>query len=1142
MKKPMVWLAPAGVLLAFLAGALAAGAWLQLEGRDLWILRGGLIVLGLFAAALLFLYLRGRRPAQPARSLPDSEMEDVLAAAQKRLASSRLGRATRLGKLPVVLLLGPSGSSKTTILVRSGLEPELLAGEVYRGETVVPTEELNLWYAQDTVFVEVGGTVLDAEPRWRRLIRHLRPARLAAALKRGVQAPRLAVICFGCDEFLKPGANESVPAAARRLRARISELSVELGIRLPVYVLFTKADRVPYFEDYVRSFSREEAGEVLGSTLAVPASLPVASYAEQESARLMRAFDGILHSLSLRRLQILPRDTQEEVRSGAYEFPRELRKLSDLAVQFMVELCRPSQLAVSPFLRGFYFTGVRAVIVSDPGLAEKQASPVRQQISLGATSVFSANQVQAALRDAVPHAGSRKVPEWLFLGRIFREIILRDQAAARITGGGARVNHLRRVGFGTAAALFLLLAGSFTISYANNRALERDAVAAAEGVRILSPSDALLPGEEPLLRLDALRAEVERLERFQRGRRPARFGWGLYTGHRIVPPLRQLYFDRFALLLWDTARTDLLATLQAVPDTPSATGDFGRIYNSLKAHLVTTAHHRESTSAFLAPVLYDHWAAGRQLDSARAELVRRQFGFFGAELPFGNPYRDTPVEPLVQNTRSFLCGATDADQFYQMLVLEPFRTRSPLQFHQLVPGAEGVVRNGRPVPWQFTAPGWDAVQQKLGDVNQLFGDEEWVLGADCFAAADRARLAHALRERYVREYIQQWQDFLRAGQVGGVEGSAAPGALARLAGNQSPLFRLFFLVSQNTGVDSTVAQAFAPVHTMVAPDAQESYIGSEAAQAYIAKLSALQAELNSVAVAPSADMRNLALMQAANRAGEVRQVVDEIARAFVVAGDAPVAGQEVQRLLQQPVGGIEVALRGVPAEEANKAGESFCTPFRAVATRFPFRPGAPDADLDQVIGLFQPDVGALWQIEGTLPSFVVRQGTTGFARHPSAAAAPSAAFIAFLNAGARVSRGLFAASGDPRVNFYLRLEPPTGASAVTITIDGTSRTFTPTRQSSAPFTWDGRSAQQLRLTVEGAEIPPVERTGTWAVFRFFRDARGWQAQPDGGYRLEWTIPGTSEPLRGDVRFDPGAPAVLRSDFFNGLACPGRIVG
>ncbi|CAN5668775.1 N/A [soil metagenome] len=1142
MNKLKVWLVPAGALLAFLAAAWAMGARLQLVGRDLWILRGGLAVLGLVAAALLFLYLRGRartRRPPPAR---DEELEGTIADAQRHLATSRVARNAKLGKLPMVLLLGPSGSTKTTTMMQSGLEPELLAGEVFRGETVVPTSALNLWYAQDTVFIEVGGKLLGEEPRWKRLLRHLEPARLAAALTRGAQAPRLAVICFGCDEFLKPGANEAVPAAARELRTRLSELAHQLGIRLPVYVLFTKADRLPYFDDYVRSFSREEAQEVLGATLPVPPTTPVASYAEQESARLMGAFRGILHSLALRRLDVLSRETQEEVRTGAYEFPRELRKLSDLAVQFMVELGKPSQLTLSPFLRGFYFTGVRAVIVSDPGVTERPAAAAGPQIALGATSVFSARQVQTALEGAAPRPGSRKVPEWIFLGRIFREIILRDQAAARITGGGTRVNHLRRVGLATAAVLFLLLVGGFTVSYANNRGLERDAIAAAQGVQTLPGGEGGLPTEDALLRLDVLRGEVERLERFQRGRRPGRFAWGLYTGGEIEPELRRLYFDRFAHLLWDSARVDLRATLEGVPESPTGAGDFGRIYDALKAHLITTTHNEESTSAFLTPVLLDHWGAGRQLDAARLELVRRQFDFYGAELPFGNPYSDAPVDPLVRQTRAFLCGATDANQFYQMLVLDPFRTQSPLQFHQLVPGAETVVRNTYSVPWQFTAPGWEAVQQKLSDVNKLFGDEVWVLGENCVAAEDRAKLAQALRTRYVQDYTQHWQSFLRSGQVVGVDGPAAAGALARLGSNQSPLFRMFFLVSQNTDVDSVVIKDFAPVHTMVAPDAQESYIASAAAQAYIAKLSALQAELGTVAAAATADMRNLALMQASTKAGEVRQAVDEIARAFPVAGGAPVAGQEVQRLLQQPVGGIEVALRGMPAEEANKAGESFCTPFRAVAARFPFRAGAADADLDQVVGLFQPDAGALWQIESTLPNFVVRQGTIGFARHPSANPAPSGAFISFLNNGARVSRGLFAAGADPKVNFFLRLEPPAGASAVTISIDGRSQTFTPTRQSSYPFIWDGRSAQQVRVTIDGADVSPIERTGTWAVFRFFGDARGWQSQPDGSYRLEWTIPGASAPLRGEVRFDPGAPAVFRSDFFNGLACPGRIVG
>ena len=49
----------------------------------------------------------------------------------------------------------------------------------------------------------------------------------------------------------------------------------------------------------------------------------------------------------------------EAMRRGAFDYlvkPVEFRKLRAMAVQFMVDLCRPNQLGAGPFLRGFYFT------------------------------------------------------------------------------------------------------------------------------------------------------------------------------------------------------------------------------------------------------------------------------------------------------------------------------------------------------------------------------------------------------------------------------------------------------------------------------------------------------------------------------------------------------------------------------------------------------------------------------------------------------------------------------------------------------------------------------------------------------------------------------------------------------------------
>src|SRR2546425_13353737 len=92
---------------------------------------------------------------------------------------------------------------------------------------------------------------------------------------------------------------------------------------------------------------------------------PPGLHVEREFQRLNEAFQRLFTGLATSRLHLLTRENEAERRASVYEFPRELRKLVPLAVQFLGDLCRPSQLAVSPGLRGVYFTGVRAVVVSD---------------------------------------------------------------------------------------------------------------------------------------------------------------------------------------------------------------------------------------------------------------------------------------------------------------------------------------------------------------------------------------------------------------------------------------------------------------------------------------------------------------------------------------------------------------------------------------------------------------------------------------------------------------------------------------------------------------------------------------------------------------------------------------------------------
>src|SRR5207249_3264143 len=122
------------------------------------------------------------------------------------------------------------------------------------------------------------------------------------------------------------------------------------------------------------NLSNEESIQVLGTTLPISAR-STGVYAEQEAQRLTTAFHDLYYSLCDKRPEFLSREHAAESLPGIYEFPREFRKLRSAMVQFLVDLARPSQLTTGPFLRGFYFSGVRPIMVNEmapaPALAPR---------------------------------------------------------------------------------------------------------------------------------------------------------------------------------------------------------------------------------------------------------------------------------------------------------------------------------------------------------------------------------------------------------------------------------------------------------------------------------------------------------------------------------------------------------------------------------------------------------------------------------------------------------------------------------------------------------------------------------------------------------------------------------------------------
>lgn len=1151
MRKPLLIAAIA--LLAYFFLVFIGGTLLGLHESPLWMFRASLWLIGIAAAAVVLWFIWQKQKLEQGAAMPagdDSAAGDdiglLVREAQKKLAGSRVEGG--IASLPAIFLLGKAGSAKTSILVNSGINAELLAGRIYEENAIASTRSTNLWFGQGVVFVEAGGPLLSDAGLWRRLIGAVSPSRMRSVLGKGGQAPRAALVCFDAETFIRPGGQEAAAAAARELRQRLGEMSGAFGANLPVYVLFTRIDRMPFFSEFVRNLSNEEARQVLGATLPLRSGQPKGIYEEQEAARLKQAFDILHQSLCDARIEILAREHDAAQILAAYELPREFRKLGRPVVQFLVDLCRPSQLSVGPFLRGFYFSGVRPVVIED--IEAGPAPAVQEQSGLegasDATRMFRAGAIGQAAAPQLRRPSRRRVPQWLFLGHLFHSVLLADRVALGTSGASTKTSLVRRVALGVAAVVCLVLCIGFTVSYARNRALESRIREAAAGISQAELSGAELPSADALRRLEALRENVQLLASYDRQGPPASYRWGLYIGDAAYPDVRRLYFQRFQRLLFSQAQVQLVEFLRELPPTPGP--DYRTTYEALKAYLITTSHHEKSTPAFLSPVLLSRWSANRNVDPERQQLAQKQFDFYSEELQQANPFSSDSDRVAVETGRRYLSQFAGFERVYQAMIADAGSRAQPVQFNRRFPGSAAAIVDTYEVPGAFTRGGWDFMRKAISDPDRYFSGEQWVLGDQTASNIDRQQLKQQLQQRYFADFAEHWRAYLKNATV--LRYASLNDAVQKLnlqSGNQSPLLSLFWLASQNTAVDAPdVAALFQPVQAVVPPGSTDRFIAPPN-QNYMNALMALQASLEGVAGQPQA--ADAAASTALNSASAARLATRQMAQAFRIDPDAHVE-TVVQKLMEDPITYAEALLRNVGPAELNGKGKAFCGQLRPLMSKYPFNPNASaQATMPEVDAIFRPKEGALWKLyDENLQKLLARQGNQ-YAPAADAKVHLSGAFVAFFNRIAAFSQALYGgASGEPVLTYTLTPVRTEGVQSQTLTIGGQTLSFSGGNPAPKQFVWNGRS-QEVKATVRlGTDLTWQSKEGLWAAFQFFAEAEKG-ANPTQANMLQWMIRIGKDPLKlanGSpltVAFDldmGAAPPVFQKGYFSQLACVAEI--
>lgn len=1142
-----IYLVTSAVLLVYLVIAWFLGNLMHLHGRDLWVLRIGLSAIGIAAAGVFLWFKRKERKQATGDFSPQvagpahAEVDALIRDAEAKLAAARIDGGAKLGNLPAIFLIGDSGTAKTSTMIQSGLEAELIAGQVFQEATVVPTRFANIWFARRWIFVEAGGRLLADTAGWQRLIRRLRPGKLAAVMGKNQQAPRAAVVCFDCEAFTRAGASDTVAAASRALHTRLSEISQALGISLPVYVLFTRTDRLPFFSEYVRNLSNDEALQVLGATLPMT-DRRSGVYAEQEAQRLTAAFNDLYYSLCDKRPGFLAREHDAPNLPGIYEFAREFRKLRTSVVQFLVDLARPSQLTTGPFLRGFYFSGVRPIFVSDVAPAAVP-QPERQSFegSREATQFFRMGQQQPVQAPVAQSHGSKKVPQWCFIGHLFSYVLLEDKVAMGASGASTQANTLRRVLLGAAAVLCLVFSVGMLVSYSNNRELEATSIQAAQGIASSESSGLNLPSLEALKKLETLRQSLQTLTGYDRDGAPWSLRWGLYTGSSLYPEVHRIYFNRFHQLLFGQTQATVLALLQRLPATPAPGYEYNPVYDALKAYLITTSNHERSTRLFLGPVLLNQWSSGRGVDPERLQLAQKQFDFYAEELKLANPFTSENDSLSIERARRYLKQFGGIDRVYQFMLAEAGKSSPPVNYHQKFPNAAQAVVDRTIVPGAFSKGGWAFMQSAFKDPSRFFSGESWVLGEQGAIGLDSAAIDQ-LRTRYQNDFIAAWRTFLKGAVVlryGSLREAAE--RLKLLSGSQSPLLELFALVSQNTAVGvPSIDSNFKASQAVVPPGSVDQYMGPSNT-AYMNGLVSLQVAIDQL-TQQSGTPNDAAASQTLQQAVTAKGSVGQMALAF---GTDPEAAT-VRQLLEAPITAVEPLLRSMGPAELNAKGRALCSQFRVVMAKYPFNPNATvQATPADVNGLLKPREGALWSFyDSSLQKLLQKQGGQ-YVPVSSGSMTITAAFTGFFNRAAAFSDALYAGnSADPHLTYTLKPLPSEGIKNLNIAlrIDGQTLAYSGGVALAKQFAWPGTTHEAV-ATVKfgGQDVTWSNNEGLWALFQFFG-----KAERQEGNVLEWVARLGKDPMLVNgkpltVRVEVGmTPPLYQRGYLSSLACVAEV--
>lgn len=722
------------------------------------------------------------RDMAPARQREEfDEIRKRMDEAVRTIKTSKLGQSTgraALYELPWYMVIGNPAAGKSTAVVQSGLKFPFAdkAGTIIQG--IGGTRNCDWFFTTEGILLDTAGRYsVHEEDRseWLGFLSLLKKHRKKAPINGILMAVSVA-------ELANAKAEQTIQLA-KNLRQRVQELTEELEIFAPVYVLFTKADLISGFQAFFDSLDPQERDRVWGATLPYDP--------EQKSDVLGQFdthFDELREGLTEQLLANMSITQGRSLPASVLSFPLEFAALKPNLRAFLATLFEDNPYQFRPIFRGFYFT-----------------SSVQEGEGFSRASQAMAQHFELDNKGAA-EGRAEQAQQPYFLRNLFSKVVFADRDLVR-QYTSKRKRRVRAATFAAAVVVLALALGGWASAYLANRQLMQQVAADLDRAIQLQGDQVDLAG-----RMEAMGILHDRIRQLEKWRteRPITVGLGLYQGDAIEAHLRQEYFRGVEQLMLQPVTQAIekylaevntnAASLQPMTRTPesavvgvqstsapaqvvnrgtvqaSAT-NVEDAYNALKTYLML-GDKQYMESGHLVDQISRFWRGWLEQNRGSMPMERliqsaEQVVSFSVENLHAKEFPVVPnnlalLDQTRENLRKVVRGMPARERVYSNIKARASTRFASVTVARLVgDSAVQTIQGSYAISGAFTREAWTeyveaAIKQAADEELQSV---DWVLRTasrdDLSLEGSPDQIRKTLTDMYKNEYVAEWQRFLK---------------------------------------------------------------------------------------------------------------------------------------------------------------------------------------------------------------------------------------------------------------------------------------------------------------------------------------------------------------------------------------------